>query len=142
MLSFLRIVMIVVFLHSNRTLTKTLRKIKIIEMSLGLPNYFSLPPFFFLSYQLSLAIPTLSFLISLLLYLSMRSRLIHVPSFMYYRLDLAVEPWTHAFPIFLPEKIGGPIFLVLILTLQRIHLSLAWIQCSLHGGEKNKRSEL
>ena len=141
MLSFLRIVMIVVFLHSNRTLTKTLRKIKIIEMSLGLPNYFSLPPFFFLSYQLSLAIPTLSFLISLLLYLSMTSRLIHVPSFMYYRLELAVDPWTHASPIFLPGK-KGPIFLVLILTLQRIHLSLAWIQCSFHGGEKNKRSEL
>ena len=137
MLSFLRIVMIVVFLHSNRTLTKTLRKIKIIEMSLGLPNYFFLPPFFFLSSQLSLAIPTLSFLISLLLYCSMRSRLIHVPSFMYYRLELAVEPWTHSFPIFLPgKKKGGPIFLVLILTLQRIHLSLAWIQCSFHGGEK------
>ena len=117
MLSFLRIVMIVVFLHSNRTLAKT-------------------PSFLFLSSQLSLAIPTLSFLISLLLYLSMRCRLIHVPSFMYYRLDLAVEPWTHSFPIFLPEKIGGPIFLVLILTLQRIHLSLAWIQCSFHGGEK------
>ena len=141
MLSFLRIVMIVVFLHRNRTLTKTLRKIKIIEMSLGLPNYFSLPPFFFLSYQLSLAIPTLSFLISLLLYLSMKSRLIHVQSFMYYRLELAVEPWTHVSPIFLPEK-KGPIFLVLILTLQRIHLSLAWIRCSFHGGEKNKRSEL
>jgi hypothetical protein len=130
-----RIVMIMVFLHSNRTLTKTFRKIKIIQMSLGLPNYFFLPPFFFLSSQLSLAIPTLSFLISLPLYLSMRSRLIHVPSFMYYRLELAVDPWTHASPIFLSEK-KGPIFLVLILTLQRIHLSLAWIQCSFHGGEK------
>ena len=105
MLSFLRIVMIVVFLHSNRTLAKTLRKIKIIETSLGLPNYFFLPPFFsFLSSHLSLAIPTLSFFISLLLYLSMRSRLIHVPSFMCYRLELTVEHWTHASPIFLPEK--------------------------------------
>ena len=49
MLSFLRIVMIVVFLHSNRTLTKTLRKIKIIEMSLGLPNYFFPPSFLLFS---------------------------------------------------------------------------------------------
>jgi hypothetical protein len=69
------------------------------------------------------------------LYLSMKSRLIHVQSFMYYRLELGVEPWTHASPIFLPEK-KGPIFLVLILTLQRIHLSLAWIQCSFHDGEE------
>jgi hypothetical protein len=30
---------------------------------------------------------------------------------MYYRLDLAVEAWTHSFPIFLPGKKRGSYFL-------------------------------
>lgn len=125
---------------SSVSLNKTLMKISIIEMSLGLPNYFFLPPFFsFLSSHLSLAIPTLSFLISLLLHLSMRSRLIHVLSFTYYRLESAIEPWTHASPIFLLEK-KWPYYLGTYFNPPENPFE-AWIQCLFHGG-KNMRNEL